>query len=90
MFYVLTESGIFEEKSLAKLNKNYRLNLSLEDFKPIGEDYFLTLNNENLEYVRDLKKIAEIPMANLFKADTTGKIIQYIILAVSIINLLRG
>jgi hypothetical protein len=90
MFYVLTESGIFEEKTLAKLNKSYKLNLTLEEFKPIGEDYFLTLNKDNLEYVKDLKKIAEIPMANLFKSDTQSKLIQYIILGVSIINLLKG
>ena len=88
MYFVITNSKIYAKKDIKALKK-VGLAFETTDFKPLGSDYILTLSDENFEYVKDLNKISSIPMSLLFKGENTGKLIQYAILAVTILTLLK-
>jgi hypothetical protein len=84
---VITENRILKDVKLEKLNKKYNVKFSEEDFKIKGNDYIVSLDNDDLSYVKDLSKIANIPIGKLFKKDTSNKLILYIILAINFIML---
>lgn len=88
MYIAITENRVLIESTLIKLNKKHKVKFNDDDFKVKGNDYILTIDNENLSYVKDLDKIASIPIDKLFKKDTSNKMTLYIILAINIIMMI--
>jgi hypothetical protein len=89
MYVVITEHGIYSDKTLDKLNKKNKLQMAQADFKPSGNDFIVTLSNNDYEYVKDLNRISQIPIGKLFKQENTSKIILYVMLAIQIILLVK-
>lgn len=89
MYYVITMDGVKKSKNLRFLNKKLNIDLEKYEMKRIGNDYIIKVNAENLEFLEDKKKIAEIPIRKLFKADRK-EIVLYFMLFLQFVILIKG
>mgnify|MGYP000999941224 CR=1 FL=1 len=89
MFIAITEHQIFKEKTLAALNKKINGHLEMQDVRPIGNDYIITLSNADLSFLQDKKRLAQIPINNLYNVKNNDWLI-YAIIVLQFITLIKG
>lgn len=89
MYYVVTDSGVITGNKLEIINKKNNLKLTELDFKKLGPDNIVYCNKENIEFLQDAKKLNDIGLNSLFKKDNSTKLMLYIIIAISFINLVK-
>lgn len=71
MYYVLTTTAVLRSASLKMLNKKHNTAFERNEFRRIGNDYFIRVTNDDFEFQQDKSRLAKIPMQNLYRRDTT-------------------
>jgi hypothetical protein len=69
MYYVVTDFKVYQAKSRSGLNKLIDGKIEDAEMVTIGEDKIVYLNPVNLDFVQDKKRMSQIPMSALYKAD---------------------
>jgi len=90
MIYVITDNGVIKGNSIDYINKKYKIELSKDELKTFGKDYVIKLTKEDIEFLRDKKKLADIPVRKLFQKDKTGLLVVVVIVLQIIILLSLG
>lgn len=90
MFYVITPNQLILGKTIKEVNKQLNSNLELIDFHSKGKDFVVNLNNDDIEFVQDTKKMSRIMVQNLFKKSDSGVWLLYLIVGMQFILLLKG
>lgn len=89
MYYAITEQGVKKAYTRPQLNKKVKGLLENAEFKYCGRDAVTILNEKDLEFIQDKRRLSQIPVQQLYKRDTT-KVILFIILLVQFICLIKG
>ena len=89
MFYVVTKQRICKAPSLSVLNKRLGAKFDMDEFVQIGADYIVNVDNIDLDFVQDKRKVSTIMFGNFFKKDNTVKIISIINLILLFIILVK-
>ncbi|PNT90891.1 hypothetical protein [Clostridium thermosuccinogenes] len=88
-FYAITKNGVVSGKSLKQLNEKLNAALEISELKPCGSDLVVKLTEEDLDFIQDKKKMAAIPVSNLYKSDNTTKYIMIGMLFLQFILLIK-
>lgn len=88
MFIVLTSHKAYCEDKLEAINKKLDAKFNLEEFKMCGPDYVLQLDDVDLEFVRDKKRMSSIFFGNFFKRDKKPMLFALIAAATGLINMI--
>lgn len=89
MIYVVTDSGVITGKNLNEINRILKSEIDLDELKVVGSDRFINMTNNDIDFVRDKRKMSRIFFGNFFRSDTKPiKIMVIAILAISIITML--
>ncbi len=89
MYYVITKSGMKSSSSLEKLNNMLDAKLEDEEFKCCGADKIVELDDVDLEFIRDKRRMSAIAFQNFFMKDTRPTmyfIVQLIIMFIILIG----
>lgn len=84
MYFVITDSKIHYAKSLKALSRTFDGQLDPDEFKAVGSDWIIKLTNDDLDFIRDKKKLSAILFGNFFRKDKT---VMWITLAVLLLVL---
>lgn len=90
MFVVVTPRRVVTASSLRKINKKLNSKIELTDFKSAGTDFIVNLTDTDLDFVRDMKAMASIPIRNLYKKDNTVLILCVLNLLMTFIGIAAG
>lgn len=88
-YYALTDIGIFKAGTIKGLNKKLNAKFDRKEFVYIGKDAIVRLNDKDIDFVQDKKRLSQIPIQTLYKKDST-KYFLYFIIFLQIIMLIRG
>ena len=88
-YMAVTTNKIYKAPTLALLNKKMDAGFTEEDFKTRGKDKICIVGDQDLMFVKDLKRMSLIPMAKLYKEDNT-KTLFVIMLVLQLITLIRA
>ncbi len=89
MYYVITKGGIKSSSSLEKLNNMLDAKLEDEEFKCYGADKIVELDDVDIEFIRDKRRMSAIAFQNFFMKDTRPTmyfIVQLIIMFIILIG----
>lgn len=89
MYYVITKSGVRSNASLDKLNNMMDVKLDQEEFMCYGADKIIRLDDVDLDFVRDKRRMSAIAFQNFFMKDTRPTmyfIVQLIIMFIILIG----
>ncbi|WP_202709708.1 hypothetical protein [Sporosalibacterium faouarense] len=89
MYIVILEEDIVVANTLSKLNKKLGSKLEEQEFKKVGNNRIVKLTEKDLDFVQDKKRLATIPIKNLYSKDKTHKLILYAILFFNFITFIR-
>lgn len=89
MFYAITEQGVKKAYTRKQLNKKLKGILETAEFKFLGRDAVTILNEKDLEFVQDKRRISQIPIQQLYKKDMT-KVLIFIVMLLQFILLIKG
>ena len=67
MYIVITENKVYQHRILSQLAKKMDAELKPDDFKLIGRDHVMTMTNNDLSYVQDIKEIERVSLGRLFR-----------------------
>lgn len=70
MYYVITKEGVHSASSLEKINNAMDAKLESEEFYCYGPDKVARLDDVDIDFVRDKKKMSAIAFQNFFMKDT--------------------
>lgn len=87
MIYIITDNGIIKGNDLNYINKKYNIALTKDELKVLGNDYVVKLTKEDIEFVKDKKKLADIPVRKLFQKDKV-ELLVFIVIVLQVIILL--
>ena len=73
MFYVITKRGVISGNSLNKVNQILNIKLEKEEMISTGNDYITNITDEDLDFLRDKKRLSTILFGNFFKKDKSEK-----------------
>lgn len=90
MIYIITDNGVIKGHDLNYINRKYNIALSKDELKTFGKDYVIKLTKEDIEFLRDKKKLADIPVRKLFQRDKTELLVIVVIVLQIIILLSLG
>lgn len=90
MIYIITDNGIIKGNDLNYINKKYNIALTKDELKVLGNDYVVKLTKEDIEFVKDKKKLADIPVRKLFQKDKVELLVFIVIVLQFIILLSLG
>ena len=79
MYFVITDSKIHYAKNLKSLSRTFQGKLDPDEFHAVGSDFVLKLSNDDLDFIRDKKKLSAILFGNFFRKDKT---VMWITLAI--------
>lgn len=89
MYYVVKKNEIISSKNLRGINKRTNAKFENDEFQAIGSDFITIVNEKDMEFVQDKKRLALIPLQNLYKSENTGKIMLGIIVFMQLIILVK-
>ena len=90
LYYAITENGVKDGKTLKLLNKKLGSQIEYAQMKSCGPDFIVKLTNDDIDFVQqDKKRIAQIPISNLYKSDNTIKYIVIFMLFLQFILLVK-
>ncbi|MBP3284977.1 MAG: hypothetical protein J6M02_05715 [Clostridia bacterium] len=90
MFVVITPQRVVTSNTLRGINKKLNSKMELTDFKSVGTDFIVNLNDTDLDFIRDMKAMAAIPIRNLYKKDNTVLILCILNVLLSFIGIASG
>lgn len=88
MFYVITNRGVIKGLTLKDVNIKMKTAFEISDFKVVGRDYIIKVTSQDIDFVQDKKRMSQIPIRNLYKADIT-KLLIYFMLFLQFILLVK-
>lgn len=91
-YVVVTPNQIVIDESLHAINTVLETNLSDSDFRRIGSDFIVNLNEIDLDFVRDAKKLANIYVEKLHKKKTpvSGSWLEIVLLIMVFITMVKA
>lgn len=75
MFYVITSRGVVTGRNLTSINSQLDCKFDNEEFRPYGPDMVTKITDDDLDFVRDKKRVSAIMFGNFFRKDKSQKII---------------
>ncbi len=84
MYIALTKNKIYQSQNLKFLNKKMKANFEQEEFYAIGKDYIVNLDEHDIRFVQDKKRIQSIAINKLFKKNSTERLLLIAILILTI------
>lgn len=85
MYYVITKKGVYNSGSLEKINNSLNAKIEESEMKAVGPDFITNLDDIDLDFVQDKRKMSAIAFNNFFRKDsrpTIYAIIQIILLVI--------
>lgn len=89
-YIAITPNEVYQADSVEELNKEMDGLLGNSEFKRVGDCYIATMNNEDLTFIQDKKRMANIPWQRLAKKDKTVEYILYGVLVLQFITLIKA
>lgn len=89
MFYVIKDDGILSARDIKTLNKKSDMQFTKEDFRSFGPDYLIQLNENDISFLQDAKKLSNIALNKLFKQDLVPKLLIYVVLTLQVLVLFK-
>lgn len=83
MYFVIKPSGVIYGRTLGSINKRLAAKIDEVEMESVGADKIIKLNNSDIDFVQDKKRISLIPMSNLYKQDNMTK---YLIIAIFVLQ----
>lgn len=87
IFIVINEDKITIKRTLKELNKRLNTKFMKDEFKKYNADYILNVNNDDLDYKRDVNELSKVFVNKLYKKDISS-FINYAFYVIFIIMLL--
>jgi len=90
LYYVITKQGVIKASSIKKINNQIKGLTEKLEYTSAGKDFVCNVDNKDIEFLQDKKRLSKIAMDNLYKTDNA---IKYILIAMFIMNfiiLIRG
>lgn len=89
-YVVLTNQHLYIENDLREIEKKTGLKLEESEMKRIDNNYIIQLDDNDIDFVIDRKRMSSIPWNNLTKKDNSIKFMMYGMLFLQVITLLKG
>lgn len=76
MFYLITKQGVISGKTKKEVQNNPKVrgHIDYDEMRSVGPDYVINLTDDDLDFIRDKKKLSQIMFQNFFKTDNSVKI----------------
>lgn len=87
MYIVVNEDKITIKRTLKDLNKKLNTKFTQDEFKKYNADYILSVNNDDLDYKRDVNELSKVFINKLYRKDAST-FINYAFYAIFLIMLL--
>jgi len=87
MYILINKSNIYHNRNLKKINKKLGTDFKKEDFKNYNSNYILNVEDEDLDFKRDVHELNKVFVNKLYKKDNSN-LITYGILVVMMIMIL--
>ena len=87
MYIVINESKITMRRTLKQLNKKLNTQFTQDEFNKYNSDYIINLNNDDLDYKRDVNELSKVFVSKLYRKDAST-FINYGFYAIFLIMLL--
>lgn len=84
MYYMITDTKMYKGRTAHDINRQIGGTVEHEQFKQIGADMVLNVTEEDLDFIRDTKRLSAIMFGNFFKKDHT---VKYLVIANFVITL---
>lgn len=89
MFYVVTKQGVVvgKTKKEAENDPKIRGHIDYDEMHVFGPDYIVYMTDEDIDFVRDKRKLSQIMFQNFFKVDNSVKVFVFINIFLTFLNL---
>jgi len=74
MYIVINNDNVYIKKNLKQLNKKLQSEFKQEDFKNYNSNYILNIDNNDLDYKRDIHELNKVFINKLYKKDSSNLI----------------
>lgn len=75
MFVIINNDNVLIRKNLKQINAKLKTAFVKEDFKNYNSNYILNVNNDDLDYKRDIFELNKVFVQKLYKKDNSNMII---------------
>lgn len=88
-YYLINSSGVHSAMTRVALDRKLETSTEDTDYKCFGSDKVMIATQEDMSFLKDLKRISMIPMERLYKKDNTTRLILIITAVLSFLNLIQ-
>jgi hypothetical protein len=89
-FIVITKNEVFVKNTLDEVNSAADLKIEQEEMVRVGNTFLTNVSDKDLEFLRDKKRMSNIPWDRLGRKEKAPMVIQYISLVLIIITLIKA
>lgn len=92
MYILINNNNVYYNKDLKKINKKLGTEFKPEDFKSYNSNHILNVNNDDLDFKRDIHELEKVFVRKLYKKDASNLINYafYVIMLIMILMTLSG
>lgn len=92
MYIVINNDKITMKRTLSELNKKLKTEFKQEEFKRYNFDYVLNVEDDDLDYKRDVHELQRVFVSKLYRKDAAGLINYafYVIMLIILLMTLTG
>ncbi len=87
MYILINNQNVYYNRNLKKINKKLGTTFKHEDFKNYNSKYILNVDNEDLDFKRDVHELEKVFVNKLYKKDVSN-IINYAFYIIILIMIL--
>ncbi|NTV91481.1 MAG: hypothetical protein HGA22_14165 [Clostridiales bacterium] len=90
MYYVISPTGVKAGRNISMVNRQLAAKIEENEFFSCGADRIAKLTTEDIEFIQDKKRLASIPIQNLYKTDNMSKYILIFVCILQFITLIKA
>lgn len=88
MYVVITSHAVLMDEKLENINKKLNAGIEQEEMLPVGPDFVTRLDDIDIDFVRDKKRLSGIFFGNFFKRDNRPWIFALLGFVFTLVNIL--
>lgn len=89
-YIVQTDRHLYVCDSIEAVKKETGLMLEESEMKRIDGHYIVLMNDSDIEFVQDKRRLSGIPWNSMLKKDMTLNYLMYAMIALQVISLIKG
>lgn len=85
MYYLITKNGVVSGGSIAVINRKLGIKISDDEFNVVGPDHIVKVDDVDLDFLRDKRRMENIAFSGFFRKDKTPQSLMCMLMILQVL-----